>query len=985
MKKHLFTLAILLLFSCSLSAMAASPLPTVQYPSSYSTQTYAPQYPLPEYSQAPPRNASQPFSTQTTQPSYTQTPQPFPSASPQQSSGNLIPSTMQQPAGNSMPAHGSPSLPVSGRDGSMPFSGSVPKPEDLLSDADKARLLEYRQMTEEDRSRISGFCTMTDFERMVMEKYSMMPENARATDPDFSRLTDSEKNRVVEYSRLSEIEKSHFVRYCAIVDMETVRESRQEDVSEIEKAISDPRPDDELFRPQPLKMKRLEQFGYNFFRPESTGFSSLTDVPVGDDYLVGPGDRIMLQLWGSIDGVFELEVNRSGEVLLPRVGAVKVWGTPFGGLHELFRQNLATIFKDFQLNVNMGKLRMMKVYIVGEVRSPGDYNLSSLSTVISALTAAGGPTKNGSLRNIQIRRVGKLTEPVDLYDFFLKGDRSCDVRLHPGDTIYVPVLRKVAAVGGNVRRPAIFELKNEKNLTDLLKLADGVSVTGSLQRIQIAGINAHDNRQVRDFNIDPRSGSKLFREITDSIEINHMDSVRIFPINAVLRGQVRLEGYALHPGDYALAQGMRVKDLLGAEGVLPETYREVALITRMLPPDYLQEKISINLGQALAGNSDHNLELKEFDRITLFSRWDMEEMPMARISGEVQKPGSYRVYERMSLRDLVFTSGNIKQSAYLKNAEISRTVVGKEGVRTQIINVDLEEALKGNPEHNILIERRDEVVIRRIPNWVDETNRYVTLRGEVMFPGVYPVLKGERLSSVIRRAGGYTDKAYLKGAKFTRKSVAELQQKKMDEALARAEDSVAKKQAELASTASSKEELAATQAALEGLQKNIQRLKNEKAEGRVSIALAPLDKLQKSGYDLELLGGDSLEIPQSTGTVMVYGEVYSPTNLVQRPGKDVAYYLRKAGGPTGNADEDEIYVIKVDGTVVSKAQSGSGVGWDEDARRWTFGGFKSTPLDAGDTVVVPQEMDRIAWPREIKDIATILGQLALMVGVVVAM
>ncbi|ABL00996.1 polysaccharide biosynthesis/export family protein [Pelobacter propionicus] len=974
-----YLIVLLLLLSGSLPVLAAGIQSTTQYPAQYSAG----------YSTKTSTQTSSQYFGQSSGQSAAQSPSPLGSASstptfPQQVPGVLTPPSTPQPAGSGAPQNGT-AVPGGEQNGRAMLNGAPSRPEDLLSDADRARLLEYRQMTEDERGKVSKFCMMTDFERMVMEKYCRMTENEKADDPDFARLSDAERARVMEYSRITEIEKSRYDRYCSIVDLETVSSNEREDVSEIERAISDPRSDDELFRPQPLKMKRLEQFGYNFFRPDASAFSSLTDVPVGDDYLVGPGDRIILQLWGSIDGVHELEVNRSGEVLLPRVGAVKVWGVPFGGLHELFRRSLATIFKDFQLNVNMGKLRMMKVYIVGEVRSPGDYNLSSLSTVISALTAAGGPTKNGSLRNIQIRRVGKLPQSVDLYDFFLRGDRNCDVRLQPGDTIYVPVLRKVAAIGGNVRRPAIFELKDEKRLTDLLRLAAGISVTGSLQRIQIAGINAHDNRQVRDFNIDPRKGDKQFTEITDSIGIRHMDSVRIFSINSVLRGQVRVEGYALHPGDYALAKGMRVKDLFGPEDVLPETYRDVAVITRMLPPDYLQEKISINLGQALAGEPDHNLELKEFDRITLFSRWDMEEMPMARISGEVQKPGSYRVYERMSLRDLIFNAGNIKKSAYLKSAEISRSIVDKEGVRAQIIDVDLEEALKGNPAHNVLIEKMDEVIIRRIPNWVDETGRYVTLRGEVMFPGVYPVLKGETLSSVIRRAGGYTDRAYLKGAKFTRKSVAEIQQKKMDEILAKTEDSVAKKQAELASTASSKEELAATQAALDGLQKNIQRLKKEKAEGRVSIALAPLDKLQKSGYDLELLGGDNLEIPQSTGTVMVYGEVFSPTNLVQRPGKDVAYYLRKAGGPTSNANEDEIYVIKVDGTVVSRAQSGSGISWDEDARSWSFGGFKSTPLDAGDTIVVPQEMDRIAWTREIKDIATILGQVALMVGVVAGM
>lgn len=859
--------------------------------------------------------------------------------------------------------------------GRAPLIGATSKPESQLSDVDKARLLEYRQMSEDVKAKIAKYCMMSDVERAAMDKYGRMSESEKATAPDFSRLSEEERSRVAEFSQFSDMEKARFGRYCSIVDIENVRSSLGEDVSEIEKAISYSSPDNELFRPQPLQLKRLEQFGYNFFRPDSTGFASLTDVPVGDDYLVGPGDRIILQLWGSIDGIHELEVNRSGEVLLPRVGAVKVWGVPFGGLNALFRKNLSSIFKDFQLNVNMGKLRMMKVYIVGEVRSPGDYNVSSLSTVINALAAAGGPTKNGSLRNIRIRRVGKAVETVDLYDFFLKGDRSCDVRLQPGDTIYVPVLHRVAAIGGNVRRPAIFELKDEKKLTDLLRLADGISVTASLQRVQIAGINAHDSKQVRDFSIDPRKDNKQFRDITDAIEIRHMDSVRIFPINSVLRGQVRIQGYALHPGDYALGQGMRVRDLFGKEDILPETYRDVAIITRMLPPDYLQEKITINLGQALAGDPAHNLELKEFDRLALFSRWDMEEKPMVRISGEVQKPGNYRVYERMSLRDLVFSAGNVRQSAYLKNAEIRRTIVDSNGVRTQTINVDLGEALLGNPAHNILIERMDVVTVRRIPDWNEETERYVTLRGEFRFPGVYPLMPGERLSDLIQRAGGYSDRAYLKGAKFSRKLTRELQQKRMEEVLMRAEQDLARKQQELASVAASKEELESTRTAIEGMRASIEKLKLAKAEGRISIQLAPLAELKKSSQDVVLQGGDIVEIPQSTNAVLVYGEVYNPTTLIHLPEKRLGYYLKQSGGCTLNADEEEMYVIKVDGTVKSHR---------EHSGFFTTDGFYSLRLDPGDTLVVPQKLDKIAWIRELKDIATIIGQVALTAGVIIA-
>jgi polysaccharide export outer membrane protein len=317
----------------------------------------------------------------------------------------------------------------------------------------------------------------------------------------------------------------------------------------------------------------------------------------------------------------------------------------------------------------------------------------------------------------------------------------------------------------------------------------------------------------------------------------------------------------------------------------------------------------------------------------------------------------------------------VKKTAFLKSAEITRSVIGKEGVKSHIINVDLDEALKGNPTDNILLDNLDEVVVRRLPDWKEETERYCTLRGEVRFPGVYPILKGERLSSILQRAGGYTDKAYLKGAKFTRKLVRELQQKRMDEVIARTEQEVARKQQELASVAASKEELEATKAALDGMRASLEKLKQAKAEGRISLRITSLDEMKGSPYDLELQGGDALEIPQSTNSVLVFGEVYNPTTVIQLPGVDVVHYLRMAGGATTNADEAEMYVIRADGSVISKREKNSFL---------FFNSFMAMSLDPGDTIVVPQNLEKVAWMRELKDIAFILGQTALAAGVLVA-
>jgi len=767
--------------------------------------------------------------------------------------------------------------------------------------------------------------------------------------------------------------------------MNTMQWQQPFEISDIEKSMYDVQAGMLAPTQLPTGSGVLTQFGYNYFRPGVVGFAPLFDIPVGPDYVVGPGDTIILNIWGAVDAISELEVNRSGEIILPRVGVVKVAGTTFGQLPGLIRSHIAKVLKGFDLNVTMGRLRVIKVYVVGEVTSPGDFNISSLSTLINALSAAGGPTKKGSLRNIQVRRRGAPPESVDLYDFFLKGDKSRDIRLQSGDTIFVPSIGRVAAVAGNVRRPAIYELRDEKNLKDLLALADGIVPSSYLQRMQVLRTEAHDRQIAVDFNLVPNVSTGSIEEQTAAIAIQDMDFVKVFSIDRTQRNSVRLQGYVLRPGDYAMTPGMRVKDLIGNDNLrLREYNSDVAVITRLMPPTYTPEKIYFNLGKAMADDPKENMELKEFDTLQVFSRWEMEEMSRVNISGEVQKPGTYRLYDNMRLRDLVLEAGNVKNTAYQGNAEITRLKRTKERVSSFSINVNLQEALKENPHDNILLEPYDEVQIRKIPNWMDETDKYVTLNGEVQYPGVYPIFKGERLSSVIRRAGGFTDKAYLNGARFFREPVRKLQQKRMDEVLAKAELDVTQKQSELASVAASKEELEGNKAALQGVMQNVQRLKKAKAEGRVSIRLAPLDKFRDSPYDIELIGGDTLEVPQSVNAVTVLGEVYNPTTVVQIPGKDVSYYLKKAGGATEHAEEDNMYVIKADGTVYSRQQSSYGMHWDEDGKSWTFGGFYSTQMDAGDTLVVPQQLEKTALMRNIKDIATILGQIALTAGVVLA-
>jgi protein involved in polysaccharide export with SLBB domain len=716
--------------------------------------------------------------------------------------------------------------------------------------------------------------------------------------------------------------------------------------------------------------RTLNQFGYNYF--QNLSLLPQIDIQVNSDYLVGPGDSIVVTVWGSIDGSYDLVVNSGGEVILPKVGPVKVAGLPFGKLTDVFRVHLAKVFRDFELAVNMGKLRTNKISVIGEVVSPGDYTVSSLATALNALSAAGGPTKNGSLRSITIRRTGTTEETIDLYDFFLTGDKRKDVRLSSGDTIFVPVIGRIAAVAGKVKRPAIYELKNETTLKELIALAEGITATGYLQRVQISRVIANEKKQVIDLNLDPTVTGKTFDVVAAGIPVQDMDIVKVFPINRLLRNHFKLEGYLERPGFYALKPGIRISSVLNHQLLLPE-YATTIEVTRLYPPNLEPRTIMLDLEKALAGVPEQDIEIKEFDTIKLFNKWKLQEKQLVRASGEVQKPGVYPLLSGMTVRDLLLQAGNPNASAYLKSAEISRMKIHEEKAQLQPIIINLDEALKGDPRHNVLLEPFDELTVRRIPNWTEAKDRYVTLSGEFVFAGIYPIYKGERLSSVITRAGGFSEKAYPKGAKFTRETVRLQQQQRMNEVLERAEGEILTKQTASMSVASSKEEIEATKAALDGLQRTIALLRSKKAEGRMIISLSTPEWLAGTPADIELAGGDVLTIPSDPSSVNVLGHVYNPSAALFEKGHDVRFYLDKVGGATNSGEEAEMYLVKVDGTVYSKKQSSSFLFYD---------GFLSRTVDSGDTIVVPQKIERVAWLRDIKDITTILANLAISAGTV---
>jgi protein involved in polysaccharide export with SLBB domain len=790
--------------------------------------------------------------------------------------------------------------------------------------------------------------------------------------------------------------------------------------------------------PTPSRERRFEAPGVDLRFAPVTG-----DVPVGPNYVIGPGDTLNIVLWGGVEDYYQVEVNRNGAIVLPRLGVVQVWGMTLQQVEGFLQQRFAQYYPDFQMAVTLGRLRTIQVYVMGEVQLPGAYTVSSLATMINALFVSGGATKNGSLRHIRLVRQGKAVHTLDLYDFLLQGNKAQDLSLQSGDTIFVPVIGPVAGVAGNVRRPAIYELQPGTTLQHLLDLAGGVTPLGYLQQVHVERFVANERKVVADLNLSaPRAETASLWQT----RIEDGDLVRIFPITTTLENVVQLEGHVVRPGRYELKVGMRLRDLLPAyDAILPEPYLDYAEIVRYIGPDMRRSVTPFNLGALLAGDAAANLALQSRDVVRIFARTDFADPHQVRISGLIHKPGIYPLTDGMRVRDLVLRAGNVHRFAYLQNAELTRYTLHASSSTTTRVDLNLEKALAGDPEHNLVLQDLDHLLVRQFPGIEIQRDtagaeglRSITLAregdgrtstapqrdtessrearapelfplqendehalaamrrsgilqeslvevlGEVRFPGGYPVQKGERLSSVLQRAGGFTDKAYLRGAVFTRQSVKEAQEKRLEELLQQEERALLAESAAGAAAALTQEEIQGRQQALTFRRDQLARLRAVRLEGRVVVRLQPLEVFAGSPQDIELESGDRLLIPQMSKYVNVLGEVYNRTALIYEPGKGMAFYLEKVGGITPQANEKEIFLVQVDGTVISNTQD-QYVMIRADGRTVSVGDFFAVQPQPGDTIVVPSRVKTPATLRTVRDIVQIIFQSIATIGVVAAL
>lgn len=733
------------------------------------------------------------------------------------------------------------------------------------------------------------------------------------------------------------------------------------ELSDIERYIAGKAPQDLTFD--------IKQFGYELFLEPPSSFAPVQNVPVGPDYVIGPGDEIRVNVWGGIEGAIMVTVDRDGNITLPKIGTLGVTGLTFDELKQMLHKEFSKSYSDFEMNISMGQLRSMRIYVVGKARKPGAYSISSLSTFVNALFESGGPSKVGTMRDLQLIRQGKTLLHFDLYDFLLRGQKSDDMRLMPEDVVFIPPIGPIVGIAGNVLSPAIYELKGRTRVSELIKMAGGVTAKAYLQRVQVERVFQNKSKIILDLNM------KQLKEKND-IVLENGDLVKVLPITPTIINKVVLYGNVLRPGEYEWKRGMRVGDLIkSTQELLPDTLMDTARIDRLVPPDFHHEYRIVNLEKLLLHHDPReNILLEPYDTVTVFNKWQVREMPRVRSEGALHHPGEYDFRPNMKLSDLIQLSGGLKKYAMADVAELTRVTPTPEGPKTQKFQVNPQRAVEGDPLADITLEEDDYLFIRSVPEW--DLYKIVTLSGEVRYPGNYTIEKGEKLSTLLARAGGFTDKAYPRGAVFTRQSIKATQQAQVKDMVDRLERELLASGSSVAGTALTPEEAKIMAEENKEKAKFVESLRTLEAKGRMVISLRSPEKLKNTPEDLVLEEGDHLHVPATMESVQVVGAVYNQSAFQHKEGKDSSYYIKMSGGYTRNADKKNQYIVKADGKALRP--KGGIFSWSKDSREWRVG---YSQLEPGDTIVVPDKLDKVSWLRNIKDITQVLANVASAAGI----
>ena len=674
----------------------------------------------------------------------------------------------------------------------------------------------------------------------------------------------------------------------------------------------------------------LKLFGHDIFNNQESSFMPDAQQIPPEGYIFGPGDNIIVNVWGRVDLELDLTVDREGKIFIPKAGEIVAAGCTLKKLTGRIKHRLNRVYSDYRLSVTYGKLRRLSIYVFGEVQKPGGYTVSALATVLHALYLAGGISENGSLRKIKLIRHNKIVATYDFYDFLLKGDISQELNLLSGDIVYVPVVGPLVTIAGEVKRPAIYELSGGETITEAIALAGGPTAQAYLASVSLDRVGPGDNRILQDINLaepDTLGGQ--------AIKLRDGDRITIYSIYDKHKNRVYLAGNVKHPGFYGLDDTMSVAGLIAdGEQLKEDTYLARADLYRV-GGNGDKSLLAVNLQEIL----DHkgNFQLKPLDSLVVYSNKQVNRIKHISIGGEVKKPGRYILYDGMRLSDLIFAAGNLNRQAYLVQCEVARL---NSSHKTDIINVDLEDVLlRKNKDADLPLKEDDHVFIRKLPDW--KPVQLVTIEGEVLFPGKYAICnEQERLSDLIKRAGGLTPSAFPKGAIFYRKSIErDIARRNIGQVIKNTQDVYYDSLGNITSDS---------------------RVNFDPSQlNRIIIDLPGILKHPGSAYDITLSDSDYIYIPNQPSGVQVVGAVAANGTISYQKNKKYSYYLAQAGGLTPDGDKSQIRLVKPNGMVY-------------------YGGrARKAAIEPGDAIVIPAKLKhKTNWGRILSTSAAIISTMA---------
>jgi polysaccharide biosynthesis/export protein len=808
------------------------------------------------------------------------------------------------------------------------------------------------------------------------------------TGPDLSRLTPEQKEHLDRLIALIRSRNPYQLSHDGALSLPGIPPISLAGLSDDEASLrlkADPAFEYVDIRLTRLPLKKtglpaLKPFGYDLFDRAPSTFAPVTNVPVPADYVIGPGDRLQVELYGSQNRSLQVTVQRDGRINFPEIGPINVQGKLFDEVRADVEARVARQLIGTRASVSMGDTRSIRVFVLGEVKKPGSYVVSGLGTITSALFAAGGVESAGSLRRIELKRQGRVERRLDLYDLLIRGDTTDDTKLLPGDVIFIPPVGPTVSVDGEVRRAAIYEIKSESTLNDVVELAGGLTPDADRSRLIVTRIDDTQRRVVLPVDLGTDAGRAQ--------PMRNGDVLQIARLRPNVDSGVFVQGYVYTPGSFSYRGGLRLTDVLhSVDDLQPNADIHYVLIRRELPPDRRVTVVSADLAAALRSpGSAADIPLMPRDRITVFdlaSRRDRTIQPLmdelhdqanadsptqsVHVDGRVRVPGDYPLESGMTVADLVRAGGGLQDAAYSAIAELTRYTVENGGTRrTELINVDLAAAVRGDAASNIALQPFDSLSVKEVSEWRGQER--VTLRGEIRFPGTYAIRRGETLQSVIRRAGGLTLSAFPEGAIFTRLELQRREQDQLDALAGRMQKDLAI--LAIQATATSTQGSGNAASALSVGQQLFAQLRSTRAVGRLVIDLSSVLKNPSgSNADVILRDGDQLVVPRFQQEVTVIGEVQNSTSHLYAPGLDRDDYISLSGGMSRRADRKSVYVVRANGSVVSNHGS-----------RWFD--RSTVTMRPGDTVVVPLDAEHMPPLPYWQAVTQILYNVAIAVAAV---